>query len=89
MVLTRSIGEEVPKTAATTLFNRWKIGDREKNNGLLMLLVDDQHRVEFETGYGLEADVPDVVCFRIQQRYMVPYLREGSTTRPCARAWPP
>ncbi|PJJ53260.1 TPM domain-containing protein [Hymenobacter chitinivorans] len=77
VVLTRSIGEEVPKTAATALFNRWKIGDKDKNNGLLLLVVDDQHRVEFETGYGLEADVPDVVCFRIQQRYMIPYLRGG------------
>ncbi|TGE22497.1 TPM domain-containing protein [Hymenobacter aquaticus] len=77
VVLTRSIGQEVPKTAATALFNRWKIGSKDQNNGLLLLLVDDQHRVEFETGYGLEADVPDVVCFRIQQRYMVPYLRQG------------
>ncbi|MCB2406731.1 TPM domain-containing protein [Hymenobacter lucidus] len=77
VVLTRSIGQEVPKTAATALFNRWKIGDKEKNNGLLLLLVEDQHRVEFETGYGLEADLPDVICFRIQQRYMVPELRQG------------
>ncbi|MBG8554597.1 TPM domain-containing protein [Hymenobacter guriensis] len=75
VVLTRSIGEEVPKTAATALFNRWKIGDKTKNNGLLMLVVEDQRRVEFETGYGLEADLPDVICFRIQQRYMLPHLR--------------
>ncbi|OON67844.1 TPM domain-containing protein [Hymenobacter sp. CRA2] len=77
VVVAQSIGEAVPKTAATALFNRWKIGDPTKNNGLLMLLVMDQRRVEFETGYGLEADVPDVVCYRIQQRYMVPALRAG------------
>ncbi|KUG08046.1 TPM domain-containing protein [Solirubrum puertoriconensis] len=75
VVLARSIGEAVPKTAATELFNRWQIGDKEKDNGLLMLLVLDQRRVEFETGYGLEAELPDVVCYRIQQRYMLPYLR--------------
>ena len=76
VVLTRSIGEEVPKTAATALFNSWKIGDKELNNGLLILLVEDQRRVEFETGYGLEADLPDILCYRIQQRYMVPALRQ-------------
>lgn len=76
VVAVRSIGEEVPKTAVTALFNRWKIGDKDQNNGLLLLLVLDQRRVEMETGYGLEADLPDVTCFRIQQQYMVPLLRE-------------
>ena len=77
VVLVNSIGEEAPKTAATALFNRWGIGDKEKDNGLLLLLVLDQRRVEFETGYGLEADLPDILCYRIQQHYMVPHLRAG------------
>jgi uncharacterized protein len=71
VVLVRSLGETVPKTAATALFNKWKIGRKDTNNGLLMLLVLDQRRVEFETGYGLEADLPDIICYRIQQRYML------------------
>jgi len=77
VVLVRSLGEEVPKTAATALFNKWKIGSKTTNNGLLMLLVLDQRRVEFETGYGLEADLPDIICYRIQQRYMVEPARAG------------
>jgi uncharacterized protein len=77
VVLVRSIGEVVPKTAATALFNKWKIGSKATNNGLLMLLVLDQRRVEFETGYGLEADLPDIICYRIQQRYMLEPARAG------------
>ena len=77
VVLARSIGEAVPKTAATALFDRWKIGDKTKDNGLLMLLVLDQRRIEFETGYGLEGDLPDAICYRIQQRDMVPLVRAG------------
>ena len=77
VVLVRSIGAAVPKTAATALFNNWKIGRKDTNNGLLMLLVLDQRRVEFETGYGLEADLPDIICYRIQQRYMVEPARAG------------
>jgi uncharacterized protein len=78
VVLVRSLGETVPKTAATALFNKWKIGSKATNNGLLMLLVLDQRRVEFETGYGLEADLPDIICYRIQQRYMVEPARAGN-----------
>ncbi|MGI4737714.1 MAG: TPM domain-containing protein [Janthinobacterium lividum] len=77
VVLVRSLGEMVPKTAATALFNKWKIGSKATNNGLLMLLVLDQRRVEFETGYGLEADLPDIICYRIQQRYMLEPARAG------------
>lgn len=77
VAVARSIGNSSPKNMATGLFNRWKIGDKDKNNGLLMLLVLDKRRVEFETGYGLEADVPDIICYRIQQRRMLPYLRAG------------
>ncbi|RZK50039.1 MAG: TPM domain-containing protein, partial [Hymenobacter sp.] len=47
VVLVRSLGEVVPKTAATALFNKWKIGSKATNNGLLLLLVLDQRRVEF------------------------------------------
>jgi len=77
VVLVRSIGEAVPKTAATALFNQWKIGDKATNNGLLMLLVLDQHRIEFETGYGLEGDLPDAICYRIQQQHMIAPARDG------------
>ena len=77
VALARSIGEAVPKTAATALFNRWKIGAKGQDNGLLMLLVLDQRRIEFETGYGLEGDLPDAICYRIQQRDMVPLMRAG------------
>ncbi|TVT42819.1 TPM domain-containing protein [Hymenobacter setariae] len=78
VVLVRSLGAAVPKTAATALFNKWKVGGKTTNNGLLMLLVLDQRRVEFETGYGLEADLPDIICYRIQQRYMLDAARASN-----------
>lgn len=50
------------------------MGNREKadNNGLLIFLVLDQREVTFETGYGLEGVLSDVLCYRIQQKAMVP-----------------
>jgi uncharacterized protein len=76
VVLLKTIGNKVPKDVAHEIFRTWRPGDREKNNGLVVLLVNDQRRIEFETGYGLEGDLPDVVCFRIQQHIMLPYFKQ-------------
>jgi uncharacterized protein len=71
-----SIGDEVPKEFATALFRHWGIGQKENNNGLLILLVLDQRRMEFETGYGLEPILTDGICKRIQVEKMVPKAKE-------------
>jgi uncharacterized protein len=77
IVVLQTIGEQVPKDVAHELFRRWKPGQKEKDNGLVVLLVNDQHRIEFETGYGLEGDLPDVVCYRIQQSEMLPSFKQN------------
>ncbi len=77
VVILNSIGTTVPKQFATGLFRKWGIGQRDKNNGFLMLLVIGQRRVEFEIGYGLEGTLTDVFSKRIQEQYMLPYAREG------------
>ena len=78
VVVINSIGETVPKTFATKLFNYWSIGDREKDNGLLILMVMDQRSIEFETGKGMEGILPDVRCKYIQETFMVPYAKAGN-----------
>src|SRR5438094_8652030 len=81
--LQREIGVEIaivtvpdvpgtPKEFATALFNRWGIGKAGKDNGLLMLLVTDKHRLEMETGYGLESVLPDGWLGSMQTEVMVP-----------------
>lgn len=78
VVMLQSIGDEVPKTFATELFNTWHIGNSEKDNGLLILFVLDQRRIEFETGYGIEGVLTDAKCYSIQQQYMVPNFKQGN-----------
>lgn len=53
------------------------IGQKKKDNGLVMLLVTAQRCVQFATGYGLEGDLPDARCKRIQERYMLDAFRQG------------
>lgn len=75
IVIVKSIGSEVPKTFATELFNHWGIGKSGKENGLLLLVVLDQKRWEFETGYGLEGELTDYDCSRIGESQLVPYFK--------------
>lgn len=75
VVILPSIGDQVPKDFAVDLFNTWGIGKKGKDNGLLLLIVLDQRRWEFETGYGLEGDLPDVTLKQIGESKLVPGLR--------------
>lgn len=65
VVIVDSIGREVPKDFAVRLFNKWGIGKAGKDNGLLLLVVLDQRRWEFETGYGLEGVLPDATLAQL------------------------
>ncbi len=78
IVMLQSIGDEVPKTFATELFNLWGVGNAETDNGLLILFVMDQRRIEFETGYGTEQILSDAKSYEIQQEFMVPRFKEGN-----------
>jgi uncharacterized protein len=65
------------KTYAVKLFEKWKIGKKGKDNGLLVLLALDERRVEIEVGYGLEGVINDAKAGEILDKYGVPYFKEG------------
>lgn len=56
VVALSSIGRANSKHFATELFNYWGIGDAKADNGVLLLFIEDQHKLEFETGYGTLQD---------------------------------
>ncbi len=77
VVTLSSIGEADPKRFATELFNDWGIGDAETDNGVLLLFVEDQHALEFETGYGAEETLTDSKCERIFTKTIKPFFKAG------------
>ena len=79
VVMLPSIGQEDIFDFAHSLFRHWSIGNKESNNGMLIVYVADQRKIRFTTGYGLEGILPDAMCKRIQSRYMIPHFREGNT----------
>ena len=78
VVVLNSIGDNDIFDFGVELFERWGIGKKGSDNGLLILFVLDQRKIRFETGYGLEGILPDAICKRIQMNEMVPYFKEGN-----------
>ena len=73
---------------ATNIFNDIGIGDKDKNNGVLLLvaLLDDNDRlVKIEPGYGSEGFVPDAYSSRIT-RAMARVVAENENDRPFEKA---
>lgn len=62
---------------ANKLYNSFGIGDREKNNGLLLLLALEEREFRVEVGDGLGDILPDGKTGRFQDEYIIPYLKEN------------
>ena len=63
---------------ANELFRKFGIGDKKKNNGLLLLLALKKRQFRVEVGNGLEGILPDGKTGRIQNEYIIPYLKENN-----------
>lgn len=62
---------------AVKLFSRFGIGQKGKDNGLLILFARDDRKVRIEVGYGLEAVINDAKAGRLLDMYAVPKFKEG------------
>lgn len=73
-------GESI-EGVATQAFNTWVLGEKGKDNGLLLVLALKDRRSRFEVGYGLEGDIPDLIAKRALDDVMRPLLRQGETKK--------
>ncbi len=68
-------GQDI-ESYANRLFRSWGIGDREKNNGLLILLAPNERQIRVEVGYGLEGRINDAKAGRLIDEYAYGYLAD-------------
>lgn len=62
---------------AVDLFDKWDIGTKGKDNGILLLIAMKDRKFKIEVGYGLEGAIPDMVAKDILND-MVPYFQDGN-----------
>jgi len=56
----------------------WKLGEKGKDSGLLLLVVKNDHKLRIEVGYGLEGTVTDAFSSRVIRNILTPAMRSGN-----------
>lgn len=62
---------------AVKLFEKWGIGEKGKDNGVLFLIAPNEHEVKIEVGYGLEPVITDGRAGGILDESVVPFFKAG------------
>lgn len=78
VVTLKTLDDQPLEDVSLEILRQWKLGDKELNNGLLILVVPTERRSRIEVGYGLEGALPDAKTGRIQDEYMLPYFKQGN-----------
>ncbi len=76
-VVVKSTDGAPPADYALAILRGWGVGDKTKNNGVVILVAVDDRAARIEVGYGLEGRIPDAKAGRIIDDYMLPYFQRG------------
>ncbi|MEN6321643.1 MAG: YgcG family protein [Syntrophaceae bacterium] len=63
---------------AVNVFNSWKLGQKGKDNGILVIVAPNDRRMRIEVGYGLEGTLPDGLAGSIIRNIMTPQFKTGN-----------
>jgi uncharacterized protein len=77
VVTIKTLDGEPIENFATELEEKWKVGPKGSDRGVLLILATNDRQRRIEVGYGLEGILPDAKAGDIG-RQMVPYLRQGN-----------
>lgn len=67
--------------AAIQIVDKWQLGDRDRDDGVLLLIVPSERKVRIEVGQGLEGQLPDIFASRIIRDVIVPQFRANNFDR--------
>lgn len=73
-----SLNSEDINLLAVEIFEKWEIGSREYDNGLLMLIAPNEREIRIEVGYGLEGPLPDSKVGHIIENTILPYFIDSN-----------
>ena len=66
---------------AIELAEKWKLGQKGKDNGMLFVLALNDKKYRFEVGYGLEGFITDQYCGRVGRQVLAPLAKQGNYGR--------
>ncbi len=77
LVTVRELGGVSVAEYANRLFNEWGIGQKGRDNGVLILVALRDREMRIEVGYGLEGVLPDGLAGEIVRENFTPHFREN------------
>jgi uncharacterized protein len=77
VLIVRSLQGENIADVAIAVGEKWGVGTRDKDNGVLLLISYEDRQVFIATGYGLEGAIPDIVAKGVIETDIVPAFRDG------------
>jgi len=77
-----AVFDKLPPNAAledftVRTFKAWKVGQKGTDNGAVLFVFVQDHKMRVEVGYGLEGALPDAICKRIIDEQIAPRFRQG------------
>ena len=75
VVIVPNVGENDIADFNTKLGRAWGVGGKDNNNGVVLLISTDDHKLNIATGYGAEGALPDVTCSQIIDNVIVPKFK--------------
>ena len=70
-------GESIEDVSITIAHDKWKLGQKGKDNGVLFLISVKDRKYRIEVGYGLEGVLPDSLVGSLGRDLLVPYFKKG------------
>jgi uncharacterized protein len=72
-----SLEGEAIEQASIQVTDKWKLGIKGEDKGVLLFVAPNDHKVRIEVGQGLEGDLPDLIAHRIIVEAIAPKFRTG------------
>ncbi|MCY7349198.1 MAG: TPM domain-containing protein [Cytophagaceae bacterium] len=76
IVIVKSTGDYPPGDYAFALGRAWGVGQKGKNNGVILLWATGDRKIFIAPGYGLEGALPDAICKRIISNILGPNFKQ-------------
>jgi uncharacterized protein len=78
VLVIRSLEDYPMEDYTLAVAEKWKLGQKEKDNGVLLFVAVEDRKIRIETGYGVEGVLPDALCNRIIRNDIAPYFRQAN-----------
>lgn len=75
VLIVSTLQGEAIEQASIQVFDKWKLGDAKKDDGVLFLVAINDRKLRIEVGQGLEGNIPDIIAKRIVSEITRPIFK--------------